>query len=622
MITYPLNDVEYLAEDAELFNCPRTSGVYSEKSFDYTLAGGNRITIGKGIAWIKNAEFAGKVVANKSNVTLDAGLPDAFYPRMDAVVIRFDAIENETKLIIKKGVPSNSLEPPAIERTDTIYELHLYYIIRLVADNALFPGQIIDMRLSEGHCGLMADAVTRLDTSAIYSQYMSMLNNFEEKVGEIVTEDLTAAKESGEFNPVKGVDYWTAEDKEEIIEEAVSRDFGSQGLEYTLTENDDGYSVTGIGECPDADITIPSRHENLPVTTIGDSAFDGKSQITSVTFPSSIKKISSFAFRNCENLVKVSMGDGITSIGNSAFFGCNSIKAIHLHAGLEEIGGKAFATNTELEVIFHGTSEQWNSIKKASDWATSYKLFVTYNGNMVGAQENFDGASGYVPAPMSGDQEAFLRGDGKWAYPSPASSVEYAKSAGTATTATTANRMSSLATATDNATRPVWFSDSNTPTIPRKDNDFSYNPSTNTLKVKNINTSSTVKRVFAPDTLMLTYGKSLYIGELPDGKELDDLMLVTIGAPYKDDFLGVVGYGVREYSDDEMAFRFSVDYAYAHLMFSAEIGHGDGSMNMIIGQDGAPVRGWSISSVEGAKLLEITEGDLVPQKVCITLYFK
>lgn len=37
IITYPLNDVEYTAEDAETYLCTRTSGVYAAESFPATL---------------------------------------------------------------------------------------------------------------------------------------------------------------------------------------------------------------------------------------------------------------------------------------------------------------------------------------------------------------------------------------------------------------------------------------------------------------------------------------------------------------------------------------------------------------------------------------------------------
>ena len=69
IITYPLNNIEYTAEDAELYLSTRTSGVFANDDFPITVPGdGNTVTIGEGIGWIRNSKFAGKVVANKTEI--------------------------------------------------------------------------------------------------------------------------------------------------------------------------------------------------------------------------------------------------------------------------------------------------------------------------------------------------------------------------------------------------------------------------------------------------------------------------------------------------------------------------------------------------------------------------
>ena len=68
-VIYPINNKEYTAEDVEIFNCTRTSGVYSVLDFDLSLSG-NVLTVGKGLAWIKNADFKGKAVAFTESETI------------------------------------------------------------------------------------------------------------------------------------------------------------------------------------------------------------------------------------------------------------------------------------------------------------------------------------------------------------------------------------------------------------------------------------------------------------------------------------------------------------------------------------------------------------------------
>ena len=75
--TYPLNGIDYYAENAETYLCTRTSGVYSaDDNFQASVTGDRQITISKGLAWIKNAEAAGKSVYNDSDVALDVPIAD------------------------------------------------------------------------------------------------------------------------------------------------------------------------------------------------------------------------------------------------------------------------------------------------------------------------------------------------------------------------------------------------------------------------------------------------------------------------------------------------------------------------------------------------------------------
>ena len=116
-----------------------------------------------------------------------------------------------------------------------------------------------------------------------------------------------------------------------------------------------------------------------------------------------------------------------------------------------------------------------------------------------------------------------------------ADKATYATSAGTAdkattaTTATKANKIASLGAAADNVARCVWFSDSDEKELPRRDDDFKYNPYTNTLIVPYIDGS--LKSAMASSSKPCKFsvgGNAITDIALPSGKTLDDIIMMQL----------------------------------------------------------------------------------------------
>lgn len=99
-----------------------------------------------------------------------------------------------------------------------------------------------------------------------------------------------------------------------------------------------------------ADVTIPSRYQGKPVTTIGHAAFFN-SAVTSVTIPDSVTSISDEAFINCPKLTNISIPNSVTYIGSSAFSSCTSLKSITLPSSLSFISGALFLGCSQLTTI-------------------------------------------------------------------------------------------------------------------------------------------------------------------------------------------------------------------------------------------------------------------------------
>ena len=186
MITYPLNNIDYTAEDAELFHCTRTSGIWAEDSFPISVTGAdNNVTIGTGIAWINNEEFSGKVSALKSAEVLDLGIADGVYPRIDVIAIQYSANNNATDVVIKKGTPATNPVRPAIVRSGAVYELYIASVYRPAGATVITASNITDLRMDETVCGLMADSVTKVDMTAIEAQVRAFINNLQSEIDSI-----------------------------------------------------------------------------------------------------------------------------------------------------------------------------------------------------------------------------------------------------------------------------------------------------------------------------------------------------------------------------------------------------------------------------------------------------
>jgi len=78
------------------------------------------------------------------------------------------------------------------------------------------------------------------------------------------------------------------------------------------------------------------------VTSIGNHAFYGCKNLTSVTTPNSVTSIGSYAFYNCPVLTSVTIGNSVTSIGSFAFYYCLGLTSVTIGNSVTRIGSYAF----------------------------------------------------------------------------------------------------------------------------------------------------------------------------------------------------------------------------------------------------------------------------------------
>jgi len=99
---------------------------------------------------------------------------------------------------------------------------------------------------------------------------------------------------------------------------------------YTYEINPDNVSVT-ITDYPTTEtgaLVIVGMIEELPVTSIGSSAFRSCTGLTSVTIPNSVTSIGDYAFYGCTGLTSINIPDSVISIEGRAFYNCTSLAII------------------------------------------------------------------------------------------------------------------------------------------------------------------------------------------------------------------------------------------------------------------------------------------------------
>ena len=107
---------------------------------------------------------------------------------------------------------------------------------------------------------------------------------------------------------------------------SIEYSFSAANFTYKQNEQKNGYIITGIeSETAKGKIVLPSKINNLPITTI-----------------------QARAFRNCAEIESVLISDSVTTIQRHAFLECTAIKRVHFGAKVNTLELPIFSQFPEI----------------------------------------------------------------------------------------------------------------------------------------------------------------------------------------------------------------------------------------------------------------------------------
>ncbi|MBO7141477.1 MAG: leucine-rich repeat protein [Prevotella sp.] len=146
------------------------------------------------------------------------------------------------------------------------------------------------------------------------------------------------------------------------------------------------YNVTSIGNraffgsSDLTSVTIPNS-----VTDMGYYAFESCTGLASITIPNSVKSLKEGVFQGCSGLTSVTIPNSVTSIGHSAFSGCSSLPSIKIPNSVKSLEPYAFNGCSRLYSITIPNSV--TSIAARVFWECSGLTYVTIPASVTSIGE-------------------------------------------------------------------------------------------------------------------------------------------------------------------------------------------------------------------------------------------
>jgi hypothetical protein len=125
--------------------------------------------------------------------------------------------------------------------------------------------------------------------------------------------------------------------------------------QFEVSEKDGVLTITGLKEKyspKNGVLVIPAEIDGKQVQVIGQSAFEGRTDILTVTLPSTLTSIEKCSFQGCSAMRSINIAQNVTFIGELAFAGCSSLETVTFDGtSLKTISNTAFFFCKKLDGI-------------------------------------------------------------------------------------------------------------------------------------------------------------------------------------------------------------------------------------------------------------------------------
>lgn len=286
---FPFNSVSgdrvYKAEDFRQYfaqfigNGVFYSNAGALKVLEYS---GMQLQVGAGAAWVAGAGYI-----NDSTLTVSLANADGALNRIDRIVVRCSYTERNVYIDVLQGSYSAQPTAPALTRNADAYELALADIYVAAGATSITQAAITDQRLNTTVCGIVTGLITQADTTDIFNQFVSYLEQFKAQyIADI--EDWTETEQDSftdwETTQKNAFEAWVEEIRD-ILDETTAGHLQNEieQLAQDVFKRYYGMVDTDTEFLPNGNIQITNDEGVLTVTKGTD--LDGNRTITEVLVP-------------------------------------------------------------------------------------------------------------------------------------------------------------------------------------------------------------------------------------------------------------------------------------------------------------------------------------------------